>query len=97
MKILLVNPPRVNGIPIIREERCEIIERNSIIPPYSLLQIGKILIELKHDVTLIDANGENLRFKDIKLDGYNILIFRFTPFASISVTSCFNSINILPI
>ena len=79
MKILLVNPPRVNGIPIIREERCEIIERNSIIPPYSLLQIGKILIELKHDVTLIDANGENLRFKDIKLDGYNILIFRFTP------------------
>ncbi|HLD10688.1 MAG TPA: radical SAM protein [Candidatus Nanoarchaeia archaeon] len=79
MKVLLVNPPRFNGIPVIREERCEIVERNSILPPYSLLQIGKILMELKHDVTLIDANGENLRFKELKLAGYDALIFRFTP------------------
>lgn len=79
MNILLVNPPRYNGVPVIREERCEIVERNSVLPPYSLLQIGKILMELKHEVTLIDANGENLKFRELKLDNYDVLVFRFTP------------------
>lgn len=83
MKVLLVNPPRFHGIPVIREERCEITERNSIIPPYSLLQIASRLRVEGHEVQLIDANGENLswaeldrRIGDIPC---NVLIFRFTP------------------
>jgi anaerobic magnesium-protoporphyrin IX monomethyl ester cyclase len=83
MRVLLVNPPRFNGIPVIREERCEITERYSVLPPYSLLQIASILMTEGHEVELIDANGLNLnmeevneRFKNAK---YDVLIFRFTP------------------
>ena len=83
MRILLVNPPRFHGIPVIREERCEITERCSVLPPYSLLQIASILRNDGHEVRLIDANGWNLsweevtsRIKDMK---YDVLIFRFTP------------------
>lgn len=81
MRILLVNPPRFNGIPVIREERCEITERYSVLPPYSLLQIGGLL--KNHEVTLIDANGFNLSYTEIeeklKIFDYDVLIFRFTP------------------
>jgi len=83
MNILLVNPPRVDGISVIREERCEVTERFSILPPYSLLQIGALLRKDGHKVSLIDANGENIdyekvkeRILDIKPD---IVVFRFTP------------------
>lgn len=83
MKILLINPPRFNGIPVIREERCEITERYSVLPPYSLLQIASILMAQGHEVQLIDANGlsidwANLSKKIESLD-YELLIFRFTP------------------
>ncbi|GAI29194.1 unnamed protein product [marine sediment metagenome] len=60
MRILLVNPPRFQGIPVIREERCEITERYSVLPPYSLLQIAALLRQGGHQVFLIDANGENI-------------------------------------
>jgi radical SAM superfamily enzyme YgiQ (UPF0313 family) len=83
MRVLLVNPPRFYGIPVIREERCEITERHSVLPPYSLLQVASILRNEGHGVRLIDANGWNLsweeltsRIKDMK---YDVLIFRFTP------------------
>lgn len=83
MRILLVNPPRFNGIPVVREERCEITERYSVLPPYSLLQIASILRTQGHQVQLIDANGWNLSWEEvnkrIKKVKYNILIFRFTP------------------
>ena len=83
MKILLVNPPRFHGIPVIREERCEITERNSVIPPYSLLQIASKLRINGHDVQLIDANGTNQNWNNInekiKDMQYKVLIFRFTP------------------
>lgn len=83
MKVLLVNPPRYEKIPVVREERCEIIERNSVLPPYSLLQIASLLRERGHNVDLIDANGENIEypaFENIlsKMD-YGAVIFRFTP------------------
>ncbi len=81
MKILLVNPPRFNGIPVIREERCEITERYSVLPPYSLLQIGGML--KGHELKLIDANGFDVKYenldKKIKGENYDVLIFRFTP------------------
>lgn len=83
MKILLVNPPRFKEIPVIREERCEITDRYSVLPPYSLMQIASILRNKGHEVDLVDANGFNLSFNELKervrqID-YNALIFRFTP------------------
>ncbi|MEA1958957.1 MAG: radical SAM protein [Chloroflexota bacterium] len=68
---------------MIREERCEITERYSVLPPYSLLQIGALLREQGHDVSLIDANGDNLDYHRLsaKLESpqYDALVFRFTP------------------
>jgi len=83
MIVLLVNPPRFRGIPVIREERCEITERYSVLPPYSLLQIASLLRQRGHDVYLVDANGENIDYQRLssRLEGltYQALIFRFTP------------------
>jgi anaerobic magnesium-protoporphyrin IX monomethyl ester cyclase len=83
LKILLVNPPRYHGIPVIREERCEITERYSVLPPYSLLQLASLLRVANHDVELIDGNGWNLSWEELngrlRDEEYNALIFRFTP------------------
>ncbi len=82
MKILLVNPPQYRGVPVIREERCEVIEGSSILTPYSLLQAGALL-EKKHEVKLIDANALRLTYKkleeQLKTMEYDVLIFRFIP------------------
>lgn len=70
-------------MPVVREERCEIIERNSVLPPYSLLQIASLLRERRHEVDLIDANGENINYsayeKIVSQMDYEAVIFRFTP------------------
>jgi radical SAM superfamily enzyme YgiQ (UPF0313 family) len=83
MNVLVVNPPRFHGIPVIREERCEITERYSVLPPYSLLQIASILRNEGHEVQLIDANGWDLSWEELiskmKDARYDVLIFRFTP------------------
>ena len=83
MKVLLVNPPRFQNTPVIREERCEITERYSVLPPYSLLQIAALLRKAGHQVWLIDANGENIVYDELsrRLQGlaYDAVIFRFTP------------------
>ncbi|MFI5449902.1 MAG: B12-binding domain-containing radical SAM protein [Candidatus Bathyarchaeia archaeon] len=83
MKVLLVNPPRFEGIPVIREERCEITERYSVLEPYSLLQIAAMLREKGHEVRLIDANGLNLDWPQTQSlmgqSSYDVLVFRFTP------------------
>lgn len=83
MKILLLNPPRFNGLPVIREERCEIIERYSVLEPYSLLQLASILRKKGHDIGLIDANGFDLSYHEVKVKinqfQPEVLIFRFTP------------------
>jgi len=83
MRVVVINPPRADGIPVIREERCEITERYSILPPYSLLQIAGVLRQQGHEVRLIDANGFNLDWSQISelLARYTFdaTIFRFTP------------------
>ena len=83
MRVLLVNPPRFHGISVIREERCEITERYSVLPPYSLLQIASILRNEGHEVRLIDANGWNVGWESLGIEiknlKYDLLIFRFTP------------------
>lgn len=84
MRILLVNPPRLNNkIPVIREDRCEITDRYAVIPPYSLLSIAAILRNEGHEIELIDANGAAISYPDLQLQIANflpdLLIFRFTP------------------
>ncbi len=83
MRILLVNPPRLEGIPVIREERCEITERYSILEPYSLLQMGALLKGQGHQVELIDLNGFDLSWADlearVKAFRPEAALFRFTP------------------
>lgn len=83
MKVLLVNPPRFKGIPVIREERCEITERYSVMEPYSLLQIGALLRQQGDEVALIDMNGFNMPYDELygNLQHYrpDLVMFRFTP------------------
>ena len=80
---MIVNPPRFRGVPVIREERCEVTERYSVIPPYSLLQIASILTGEGHSVQLVDANGTNLSSEQVKSiiqsSKYDVVIFRFAP------------------
>lgn len=77
MKILLLNPPRFGGKTVIREERCEIVEPDSCLPPYSLLETAGILSG--YDITLVDANAANLNYSQIGFAGYGAMIFRTTP------------------
>ena len=37
MKILIVNPPRVDGYPVVREERYEHKDMGAVYPPLNLL------------------------------------------------------------
>ncbi len=83
MKVLLVNPPRFEGLPVIREERCEIVERNSVVNPYSLLQLAAILREEGHEVELLDLNGYDLGYDSLyaalRARAADAVAFRFTP------------------
>ena len=82
MKVLLINPPRFKNKSVIREERCEIIEENSVLPPYSLLQIASLLRRNGHEVSLIEANGEQINYpaleKMLSETDYGAVMFRFT-------------------
>ncbi len=68
-KILVINPPRVGGWPVVREERFEHKDFEVIYPPLTLLycaaQIRKHLSE-KVEVHFIDAMGYNLSIEEIK-------------------------------
>ena len=83
MKVLFVNPPRYNGLPVIREDRCEIVNRYLINPPYSLIQIASVLREKGQEIQVIDANCENLYYSKvqerIRESKPDIVAFRFTP------------------
>ena len=59
-KVLVVNPPRFHGIPVIREDRCENADRDCVQTPTSLVYITGILRSLGHTVRLLDANGYNM-------------------------------------
>lgn len=84
MRILLVNPPRLdNIIPVTREDRCEVTDRYAVIPPYSLLWLAAILRNEGHEIEFIDANGAAISYPDLQSQIANfspdLLIFRFTP------------------
>ena len=83
LKVLLINPPRFEGISVIREERCEITERYSVLEPYSLLQIGALLRNAGHEVSLVDLNGRQLGYSDLEQKVRevrpDVVMYRFTP------------------
>ena len=82
MKILLVNPPRFNGMSVGREDRCENTIPN-IITPHGFVYLAGLLLKENHNVGLIDANGYNLDFgyikKEIEKENPDIVIFKSTP------------------
>ncbi|HDT15694.1 MAG TPA: hypothetical protein ENN55_05745, partial [Firmicutes bacterium] len=60
-KIMLINPPRVNGFPVVREERFEHKDIGSVYPPLSLLYMAAILEkDPDFEIKLLDANGFDL-------------------------------------
>ena len=83
MKVLLVNPPRYKGIPVIREDRCENADRDCVHPPTSLVYVAGILREQGYYVKLIDANGFDLSYENIndKVSAFcpHWIVFRSTP------------------
>src|SRR2546426_425227 len=83
MKVAIVNPPRFDGVSVVREERCEVTERYSVLEPYSLLQLAALLRTGGHRVRLLDANGMNRSYRDVeswlRAAPYDALVFRFTP------------------
>lgn len=81
--MLLINPPRYKGIPVIREDRCENADRDCVHPPTSLIYLAGVLREEGFDVGLLDMNGLDLDWS--YLNSYLIgqkfdwIIFRSIP------------------
>jgi len=65
MKILLINPPRFNGHPMVREMRCAGLSASSIYPPLELAYLAGLL-RLNAMVKILDANALNLSFENVK-------------------------------
>lgn len=65
LRVLLVNPPRVQGLPVVREERYEHRDMGSVYPPLSLLQAAASLRAAGHDVRVLDANGFDLTLEEV--------------------------------
>jgi radical SAM superfamily enzyme YgiQ (UPF0313 family) len=58
LKIMLINPPRVDGFPVVREERFEHKDIGSVYPPLSILYTAAVLEKNPdYEVTVLDANG----------------------------------------
>lgn len=67
MKVLLIEPPRWNGWPIIRADRCERPAMYGGIPfPYWLASTAKYLKENKITVDILDANAHDMTWNNIK-------------------------------
>jgi len=65
LKILLINPPRVQGLPVVREDRYEHRDLGAVYPPLSLLQAAAVLRRDGHDVRVLDANGFDLGLEHV--------------------------------
>ena len=57
MRVALINPPRVDGYPVVREERYEHKDLGALYPPLGLLTLAPLLTEEGHEIHLFDANG----------------------------------------
>jgi anaerobic magnesium-protoporphyrin IX monomethyl ester cyclase len=66
MRILVVNPPRVDGFVVVREERYEHKDVGALYPPLSLLYIAAVLEKEGHKPDFIDANGFNIPLEGLQ-------------------------------
>ncbi len=66
MSVLIVNPPRFNGIPVIREDRCENADRNVVQPPTGMVYMAGILKAEGVKVGLLDCNAYNGTMEDVR-------------------------------
>jgi radical SAM superfamily enzyme YgiQ (UPF0313 family) len=57
VRVLFVNPSRVAGYPVVREERFEHKDIGSVYPPLSLLYSAAVAQKAGHEVRLLDLNG----------------------------------------
>jgi len=60
MRIAVINPPRVDGLPVVREERYEHKDIGSVYPPIGLLSVAAILEKEGFEVFFKDASGFNI-------------------------------------
>ncbi|MFA6455135.1 MAG: radical SAM protein [Patescibacteria group bacterium] len=81
LKILLINPPRFNRHPMVREMRCAGLATSSIYPPIELAYLaGRLRREA--EVKILDANALNFNLNQVKMEIQN-----FQPNAVIFTTS----------
>jgi len=67
LRILLINPPRVDGYPVVREERFEHKDIGSVYPPLSLLYTAAVLEKNQDfEIKLIDANGYDIKLIEVQ-------------------------------
>lgn len=77
---MLINPPRVDGYPVVREERFEHKDIGSVYPPLSLLCMAALLEKHpEYEVRVLDANGLNL-----SLNETNAEMLKFSPDMAVS-------------
>ncbi|PKL92006.1 MAG: hypothetical protein CVV21_04475 [Candidatus Goldiibacteriota bacterium HGW-Goldbacteria-1] len=63
---MFINPPRVDGFPVVREERFEHKDMGSVYPPLSLLYMASVINkEADYEVKLIDANGFDMGIQTV--------------------------------
>jgi radical SAM superfamily enzyme YgiQ (UPF0313 family) len=65
LRALLINPPRVKGLPVVREERYEHRDVGSVYPPLSILQGAASLRKAGYEVKVLDCNGFDLRLEEV--------------------------------
>jgi radical SAM superfamily enzyme YgiQ (UPF0313 family) len=63
-RTLVINPPRVDGCTVVREERFEHRDIGSCYPPLSHLQVAAALEAAGVPVTLVDAMGPDLSWEE---------------------------------
>ena len=80
LKIMLINPPRVDGFPVVREERFEHKDIGTVYPPLSLLYMAAVLEKhSEYEIKVLDANGF-----DLSLNHVNTELMEFNPDVVIS-------------
>jgi radical SAM superfamily enzyme YgiQ (UPF0313 family) len=82
MKLMLINPPRFNGVPVVREIRCAGTSPVSVYPPIDIAYIASYLRN-EVEIKLLDANGLDLDWidieKEIRAFAPEIVLFKTSP------------------
>ncbi len=81
VRILLINPPRFKGNPMVREMRCAGLSTVSIYPPIELAYLAGVLRK-NAEVRILDANALDFNFEQVKKE-----VADFMPDAIVFTTS----------